>query len=95
MCSKWALLFQYVGYVNTLDDLRAAMNSDAPVKAVIIDVDFNLTASKLMRAHGHLRNNPECLFIGGAADTLITFDGKDIIGKGFTNIWNKIMKGFV
>nr|XP_036222442.1 phosphoglycolate phosphatase 2 isoform X1 [Bactrocera oleae] len=71
-----------LGYVETLEDLRAVTNSDDPVKAVIIDVDFNLTASKLMRAHGHLKSNPECLFIGGAADTLITFGGKDVIGPG-------------
>uniref|UniRef100_A0A034VM13 Pyridoxal phosphate phosphatase n=1 Tax=Bactrocera dorsalis TaxID=27457 RepID=A0A034VM13_BACDO len=73
---------ELVGYVETLDDLRAVINSDDPVKAVIIDVDFNLTASKLMRAHGYLKNNPECLFIGGAADTLITIGGKDVIGPG-------------
>ncbi|XP_011185162.1 uncharacterized protein LOC105213793 isoform X2 [Zeugodacus cucurbitae] len=76
------LVEECVGYVNTLEDLRVAINSDDPVAAVIIDVDFNLTAPKLMRAHGYLRNNPECLFIGGAADTLITLGGNDVIGPG-------------
>ncbi|XP_054730180.1 chronophin [Anastrepha obliqua] len=71
-----------VTFIESLDDLRAAIYSDDPVKAVIIDVDFNLSASKLMRAHWHLKKNPECLFIGGAADTLITLDGKDVIGPG-------------
>ncbi|XP_017473506.1 PREDICTED: 4-nitrophenylphosphatase isoform X1 [Rhagoletis zephyria] len=71
-----------VTFVHSVDDLRAAIHSNDPVKAVIIDVDFNLTAPKMMRAHWHLKNNPECLFIGGAADTLITVDGKDVIGPG-------------
>ncbi|XP_049310800.1 uncharacterized protein LOC125778219 [Bactrocera dorsalis] len=73
---------ELVGYVETLDDLRALINNDDPVKAVIIDGDFNLTASKLMRAHGYLKNNPECLFIGGAADILFTVGGNELMGAG-------------
>ncbi|XP_012161137.1 phosphoglycolate phosphatase 2 isoform X2 [Ceratitis capitata] len=73
---------QCTTFVHSLEELRAAIYSDDPVKAVIIDVDFNLSASKLMRAHCHLKNNPDCLFIAGAADTLISLDGKDVIGPG-------------
>ncbi|XP_037932222.1 pyridoxal phosphate phosphatase-like, partial [Teleopsis dalmanni] len=65
----------------SVNDLREAIYCNDPVKAVIIDVDFNLTAAKLMRAHVHLKN-PDCLFIGGAADVLIPFGGMDVIGSG-------------
>ncbi|XP_067639552.1 uncharacterized protein [Eurosta solidaginis] len=69
-------------FIETTDELRDAVYSDDPVKAVIIDVDLNMSAAKLMRAHWHLTNDPECLFFGGAADTLISFHGKDVIGPG-------------
>jgi len=49
------------------------------VDAVIIDVDFNLSAAKLMRAHVQLQN-PKCLFLAGAADALIPFGKGEIIG---------------
>ncbi|XP_050329647.1 uncharacterized protein LOC126759090 isoform X3 [Bactrocera neohumeralis] len=71
---------ELVGYADNFNDFHALINSDDPVKAVIIDMDFNLTISKLIRAHGYLRKNPDCLFIGGAGETLSTVDGKDIIG---------------
>ncbi|XP_039961776.1 phosphoglycolate phosphatase 2-like [Bactrocera tryoni] len=73
---------ELVGYVETLDDLLAVINSDDPVKAVITDADFNLTGSRLMRAHGYLRKNPDCLFIGGAAETIFTVGGNEILGAG-------------
>ncbi|XP_017156457.1 pyridoxal phosphate phosphatase [Drosophila miranda] len=54
-----------------------------PVRAVIIDVDFNLTSPKLLRAHMYLMRNPECLLIGGATDRLLPVaKGVNIIGPG-------------
>ncbi|XP_011212664.3 uncharacterized protein LOC105232612 [Bactrocera dorsalis] len=76
------LVDELVGYAENFQDFHPLINSDDPVKAVIIDTDLNLTVSKLIRAHGYLRKNPECLFIGGAGDTLNTVGGKDIIGPG-------------
>jgi len=67
--------------LETVFDFRDAIFSKDPVKAVVIDVDFNLTATKLMRAHSHLKD-PQCLFIGGAADTLIPFGSREVIGPG-------------
>ncbi|XP_013115803.1 uncharacterized protein LOC106093299 [Stomoxys calcitrans] len=62
-------------------DLRNAIYNKDPIKAVIIDIDFNLTAWKLMRAQVHLKN-PECLFIAGAADPRIPFGGNELLGPG-------------
>ncbi|XP_030245814.1 phosphoglycolate phosphatase 2 isoform X2 [Drosophila navojoa] len=67
--------------IKTLAELREAIFGGEPVDAVIIDVDFNLTATKLMRAHVQLQN-PSCLFLAGAADALIPFGNGDIIGPG-------------
>ncbi|XP_016995236.2 chronophin [Drosophila takahashii] len=53
-----------------------------PVRAVVIDVDFNLSSPKLLRAHLYLRR-PECLLIGGATDRLLPVaKGVNIIGPG-------------
>lgn len=49
------------------------------MQAVIIDVDFNLSAVKLMRAQVQLQNE-NCLFLAGAADASIPFGKGDIIG---------------
>uniref|UniRef100_A0A1A9W8Z9 4-nitrophenylphosphatase n=1 Tax=Glossina brevipalpis TaxID=37001 RepID=A0A1A9W8Z9_9MUSC len=57
---------------NSIIELRNAIYSKEPVKAVIIDVEFNCTAWKLMRAQMHL-NDPECLLIAGAADPKVPF----------------------
>ncbi|ALC48193.1 CG10352 [Drosophila busckii] len=65
----------------SLADLRAAIYDAEPVQAVVIDVDFNLSASKLMRAQLQLQN-PNCLFLAGAADVKIPFGKADIIGPG-------------
>ncbi|BFG01515.1 pyridoxal phosphate phosphatase [Drosophila madeirensis] len=64
------------------DSLAKTIFDRQPVRAVIIDVDFNLTSPKLLRAHMYLRH-PECLLIGGATDRLLPV-AKDvnIIGPG-------------
>ncbi|EDV99689.1 GH12470 [Drosophila grimshawi] len=67
--------------IASLGELREAIFGAESVQAVIIDVDFNLTAAKLMRAHVQLQN-PNCLFLAGAADALIPFGTGDIIGPG-------------
>lgn len=49
---------------------------------MVIDVDFNLTSAKLMRAHLYLRH-PDCLLITGATDRLLPVGkGVNIIGPG-------------
>ena len=50
------------------------------VGAIVVDVDFNMNAPKLMRAHSYMMKNSQCLLIGGAADMLIPFGGGNIIG---------------
>ncbi|KAH8276082.1 hypothetical protein KR018_002379, partial [Drosophila ironensis] len=69
------------GVIKSLKDLNEAIYGGDPVQAVIIDVDFNLSAAKLMRAHVQLQN-PECIFIAGAADAFIPFGKAEIIGPG-------------
>ncbi|KAL9882966.1 uncharacterized protein ACN427_010515 [Glossina fuscipes fuscipes] len=66
---------------NSIIELRNAIYSTDVVKAVVIDVEFNCTAWKLMRAQMHLKD-PECLFIAGAADPKVPFGGHDFIGPG-------------
>ncbi|SPP88733.1 pyridoxal phosphate phosphatase [Drosophila guanche] len=64
------------------DSLAKTIFDRQPVRAVIIDVDFNLTSPKLLRAHMYLRH-PECLLIGGATDRLLPVaKGVNIIGPG-------------
>ncbi|XP_073835490.1 glycerol-3-phosphate phosphatase [Musca autumnalis] len=48
-------------------DLMGHVISRDPVKAVVIDFDFNLTMTTMMKAHFYLRR-PDCLLIGGATD---------------------------
>ncbi|KAH8237663.1 hypothetical protein KR038_005223, partial [Drosophila bunnanda] len=70
------------GIIKSLKDLHEAIYCGESVEAVIIDVDFNLSAAKMMRAHVQLKD-PKCLFLAGAADALIPFGHGDIIGKSY------------
>ncbi|KAH8316876.1 hypothetical protein KR067_007210, partial [Drosophila pandora] len=72
---------EFGGVIKSLKDLNEAVYGGDPVQAVVIDVDFNLSAAKMMRAHVQLQN-PECLFLAGAADALIPFGKGEIIGPG-------------
>lgn len=67
--------------IKSIPDLHEAIFGSEAVEAVIIDVDFNLSATKLMRAHVQLQN-PNCLFLAGAADAMIPFGHGNIIGPG-------------
>ncbi|XP_062547734.1 uncharacterized protein LOC134213123 [Armigeres subalbatus] len=49
----------------------ATVHDRAPVKAVVIDVDFNINYPKLLRAELYLKNDPDCLFIAGATDKVL------------------------
>lgn len=62
--------------------LWKAVKDDNPVKAVIIDSDFNVSSAKLIRAEIYLKN-PECLFIAGTTDMMLPITkGFKIIGVG-------------
>lgn len=65
------------------DALSRHIFDPKPVKAVIIDVDFNLSSVKMLRAHQYLRS-PSCELLIGATDRYFTVS-KDmsIIGPGF------------
>ncbi|XP_023034864.1 chronophin isoform X1 [Drosophila willistoni] len=67
--------------IESVRDLHEAIYGGSAVQAVIIDVDFNLSAAKIMRAQVQLQN-PECLFLAGAADARIPFGRGEIIGPG-------------
>ncbi|EDW57388.2 chronophin isoform X1 [Drosophila virilis] len=67
---------------DTYEDLARNIFDKQPVRAVVIDVDFNLTAPKMLRAHLYLRH-PECLLLSGATDRLLPVaKGVNIIGPG-------------
>ncbi|XP_065082767.1 uncharacterized protein LOC135705120 [Ochlerotatus camptorhynchus] len=49
-----------------------------PVKAVIMDYDYNCNHSKLLRAEVYLKTNPDCVLIAGATDYSIS----NLLGSG-------------
>ncbi|XP_065083324.1 uncharacterized protein LOC135705502 [Ochlerotatus camptorhynchus] len=49
----------------------ATIHDRAPVRAVVVDVDFNINYPKLMRAELYLKNDPDCLLIAGATDKVL------------------------
>lgn len=62
--------------------LWKAVKDDNPVKAVIIDTDFNVSSTTLIRAEIYLKN-PECIFIAGTTDMMLPVTkGFKIIGVG-------------
>ncbi|XP_018792338.1 PREDICTED: pyridoxal phosphate phosphatase [Bactrocera latifrons] len=64
----------------TYSELANHIFSDEPVRAVILDVDFNMSSLNLIRAHLFLRH-PDCILILGASDKFLPFaKGVDIIG---------------
>ncbi|XP_067639553.1 chronophin [Eurosta solidaginis] len=67
--------------------LASHIFSKDPIRAVVVDVDFNLTSMKILRAHQFLRH-PDCILIEAASDKLLPVgNGIDIIGPGpFTKI---------
>lgn len=70
-----------------MSELARSLFDNQPVKAVVMDVDFNLSAVKLMKAHLYLKKDPTCLLIGGAADPLLSFGKHELIGNGpFINV---------
>ncbi|XP_058127504.1 glycerol-3-phosphate phosphatase [Anopheles ziemanni] len=61
----------------------ATVDDRAPVRAVVVDVDFNANYPKLMRAEMYLKRHPDCLLIAGAPDkTIHVKPGCDMIGPG-------------
>ncbi|XP_058819557.1 uncharacterized protein LOC131682228 [Topomyia yanbarensis] len=62
----------------------ATVHDRSPVRAVIVDVDFNLNYPKLLRAELYLKNDPNCLLIAGATDKLLHAKRDfDLIGPGY------------
>lgn len=60
--------------------LWRAIKDDQPVRAVVIDWDFNLSMKQLHRAQLYLRN-PECLFVALSTDMYLGF-ATPIMGPG-------------
>ncbi|XP_058834999.1 glycerol-3-phosphate phosphatase-like [Topomyia yanbarensis] len=55
-----------------------------PVKAVIIDFDYNCNNIKLLRAQMYLKGNPDCMLIAGPTDyTVAVSTGFQILGPGY------------
>lgn len=61
--------------MNMIDD-------KAPVEAVVIDMDYNLSRLKIVRAEIYLKN-PKCLFLVGITDMTFPLQsrGISIIGR--------------
>lgn len=50
---------------------------------MIVDVDFNLSGPKFMRAHQYLKSNPSCKYIVGASDKILPIrPGVEVLGPG-------------
>ncbi|KXJ84480.1 hypothetical protein RP20_CCG004826 [Aedes albopictus] len=54
-----------------------------PVKAVVVDYDFNCNHTKMLRAELYLKGDPECLLIAGATDRSISITQQcEVLGSG-------------
>ncbi|XP_001654245.2 phosphoglycolate phosphatase 1B, chloroplastic [Aedes aegypti] len=54
-----------------------------PVKAVVVDYDFNCNHTKLLRAELYLKGDPECMLIAGATDRSISVTQQfEVLGSG-------------
>lgn len=62
--------------------LWRVVKDDEPVRAVALDTDFNLTTAKLIRAQLYLQQRPDCLFVVGTTDMMLTVGSNRIIGPG-------------
>lgn len=64
-------------------NIIATIHDRAPVRAVVVDVDFNINYPKLLRAELYLKNDPCCLLIAGATDKVLHAKRDfDLIGPG-------------
>ncbi|XP_038120969.1 phosphoglycolate phosphatase 2-like [Culex quinquefasciatus] len=55
-----------------------------PVKAVIVDHDFNCNHTKLLRAEMYLKSDPDCLLIGGGIDCRVSVTPNfTVLGAGY------------
>ncbi|XP_053678169.1 uncharacterized protein LOC128728566 [Anopheles nili] len=64
--------------------ILATVHDGAEVKAIVIDVDFNASYPKLMRAEMYLKQNTDCVLIAGASDrTIHVKPDCNVIGPGW------------
>ncbi|XP_001867828.2 glycerol-3-phosphate phosphatase [Culex quinquefasciatus] len=64
-------------------DIIGTVDDRAPVRAVVVDVDFNVNYPKLLRAEFYLKTDPTCLLVAGATDRVLnTGRGFNLIGPG-------------
>ncbi|XP_053689889.1 uncharacterized protein LOC128738626 [Sabethes cyaneus] len=55
-----------------------------PVKAVIVDYDYNCNNTKLMRAQIYLQTDPDCMLIAGATDHRVAVTPEfQMLGPGY------------
>uniref|UniRef100_A0A182W8R8 4-nitrophenylphosphatase n=1 Tax=Anopheles minimus TaxID=112268 RepID=A0A182W8R8_9DIPT len=71
-------------------EVSAVINDGQPVKAVIVDFDYNMNNIKLLRAQLYLRH--DALFIAGAMDTVLPLGPRmRLIGPGcYVDVLQKI-----
>ena len=65
-----------------MDAYANALLDEAPVKAVVMDVDINMKSIQLMKSEYFLRKDPECMLIGGAANPMLPLREHKIMGNG-------------
>ncbi|XP_049301608.1 uncharacterized protein LOC125775136 [Anopheles funestus] len=69
--------------------VAAVINDGQPVKAVIVDFDYNMNNIKLLRAQLYLQH--DALFIAGAMDTVLPVGRMRLIGPGcYVEVLEKI-----
>ncbi|XP_055532633.1 uncharacterized protein LOC129722855 [Wyeomyia smithii] len=68
----------------TLRNIISVVHDKKPVKAVIIDYDYNCNNIKLMRAQLYLKSDSDCLLIAGATDYSVPVTSDfQVLGPGF------------
>ncbi|XP_055912634.1 chronophin isoform X2 [Eupeodes corollae] len=69
-------------FEESFSDFGRQIFDKEPVRAVVIDADFNLSGAKMMRAHWYLKH-PDCILIIGATDSMLPLSKEiQILGPG-------------
>lgn len=78
-CRKQPIPKSYEDFASFWKDVKDGQ----PVGAVLIDTDLSLNMAHLIRAQLYL-NNPDCLFIVGTTDMMLSLAGHQLIGNQIT-----------
>lgn len=81
---------------DNLPTMIRTVHDQKKINAVVIDVDFNLSYAKLLRAEFYVKLQPDCLFIKGLTDKKISVTPElSFMGKNIFIILYNLVQDFV